>query len=70
VFRDTDCVEEKGYILIGTDAMHGDGEIMIRYSGEPSRSPAVPATFSDATSALTYFETCLADHGFMGKAGA
>jgi len=69
VFRDTDCVEEKGYIVIGDDGLHGDGKIIVVYQEKPGCGPAMRATFSDVASALSYFETCLADHGFMGKVG-
>ena len=65
VFRDADCAEDKGYIVIGTTSKEGEGAIRIGFFRDANYDPAKFVRLGDAFSAAEYFERCLVERGFV-----
>jgi hypothetical protein len=66
VFRNADCKEESGYILIAASPTQENAEIKIGFFSDANYDPAKLAAFRDIASALDHFERCLTEHDFTG----
>lgn len=62
VFKDVDCIAERGYILIGGGQ---DGGIVIGFFADENFDPTQFAKFDEAVCAVDYFEVCLKEHEFL-----
>ena len=64
VFRNERCIAEDGYILIGWSQ---EGEILLGFYSDVNFDPAGFSRFTNATSAIDYFERCLKEHQFVAE---
>lgn len=70
VYRDPDCTAEKGYILVAPPRPEpGNVRIRIGYFLGTAFNSAALTEFSDADSAVEYFERCLSQFDFEKVAG-
>lgn len=69
VFKDEECLVEKGYLLIGSSKPdHAIGEILIGYYNSEDFDPAKFNRFNDASTAAAYFEESLIKNKFLPNA--
>ena len=65
VFRDTECIAERGYFLIACSPTDERGDIRLGFCGSREHDTSKLSAFSDAESALQAFERGLEEHGFI-----
>ena len=70
VFRDAECVAEKGYFLIGCSPTNEPSDIRLGFLTSQEHGTAKLSAYSDAQSAIQAFERGLEEHGFIARSGA
>ena len=70
VFRDPECVAERGYFMIGCSPTGERGDIRLGFFTGQEHAAGGLTAFSDPESALQEFEKGLTEQGFISGAGA